>query len=167
MSTVGGLPAHVLLAHFMMVLPPVIASLVAVCGVWPAARRQLVRPTVALATVVSVLTPITTKAGEWLEDHVDRSAAVDVQTELGDTMVHFAAVLFIAALALFIAALALVTDVVMVVQIYRVGGSGSRAAWGDVAAHSDAAPRTRQPHVDDEYSYTAGRYDLVGRGVRS
>ncbi|MXQ76528.1 hypothetical protein GSM98_10140 [Rhodococcus rhodochrous] len=159
MSTVGGLPAHVLLAHFMMVLAPVIASLVAVCGVWPAARRQLVRPTVALATVVSVLTPLTTKAGEWLEDHVDRSAAVDVQTELGDTMVYCAAVLFIATLAL-------VTAVVMVVQVYRVGGSGSRAAWGDVAAHSDAAPRTRQPHVDDEYSYTAGRYDLVGRGVR-
>lgn len=71
MSPVRGLPAHVLLVHFMVVLAPVAAILVAVWGVWPSARRQLIWPTVALATVVSVLTPITTKAGEWLEDHVD------------------------------------------------------------------------------------------------
>ncbi len=184
MSTVSGLPAHVLLVHFMVVLTPVTAILVAVCGVWPAARRQLIWLTVALATVVLALTPVTTDAGEWLEDHVERSAAVHTHTELGDTMVYFAAVLFLAALILaalhlrerttrpstllraVAAALALVTATAMIVQIYRVGESGSRAVWGDIAASSDAAAQTRQSPADSNHAHPARRYDLGIRWTR-
>lgn len=185
MSTINGLPVHALLVHFMVVLAPVTAILVAVCGVWPAARRRLVWPTVVLATVVLALTPVTIEAGEWLEEHVDRSAAVEVHTELGDTMVYFAAVLFIAALALaalhlrertarpsrvlrvVAAALALVAAAAVVVQIYRVGESGSRAVWGDVVAYSDATAQTREPHVDNNARHIVGGYDLAIRWVRS
>ena len=67
MSTVGGLPVHVLLVHFIVVLAPLTAILVVVCGVWPAARRRLVWLILVLAAVTTALTPLTTDAGEWLE----------------------------------------------------------------------------------------------------
>ncbi|NDV05042.1 hypothetical protein GXW84_10995 [Rhodococcus sp. IEGM 248] len=150
MSTVSGLPAHVLLVHFIVVLAPLTALLVIVCGVWPAARRRLVWLTLALAAVTTVLTPLTTDAGEWLEKHVAGSAAVHTHTELGDTMIYFSAALLVVALAvaavhlrerkadpsrtltLIVAALALVVAVGTIVQVYRIGESGSRAAWSDV-----------------------------------
>lgn len=150
MSTVSGLPAHVLLVHFIVVLAPLTALLVIVCGVWPAARRRLVWLTLALAAVITVLTPLTTDAGEWLEKHVARSAPVHTHTELGDTMIYFSAALLVVALAtaavhlrerkadpsraltLVVAALALVVAVGTIVQVYRIGESGSRAAWSDV-----------------------------------
>jgi hypothetical protein len=158
MSTVSGLPAHVLLVHFMVVLAPVTAILVAVCGIWPTIRRRFIWPTLVLAGVTLVLTPLTTDAGEWLEEHVDRSAAVHTHTELGDTMLYFSAALFVAALALtavhlrerhadpsrvlrvIVAALALVVAVATSVQVYRIGESGSRAVWSDVVTTSDSAP---------------------------
>jgi uncharacterized membrane protein len=158
MSTVSGLPVHVLLVHFIVVLAPLTALLVIVCGVWPAARRRLVWLTLVLAAVTTVLTPLTTDAGEWLETHVARSAAVHTHTELGDTMIYFSAALLVVALALtavhlrerktdpprpltlIVAALAVVVAAATIVQVYRIGESGSRAAWGDVITTTDSAP---------------------------
>jgi len=69
MNVVNGLPAHVLLVHFMVVLVPLTALLEIACGLWPAARRgELVWLTLSLAVVITVLTPITTNAGGWLYD---------------------------------------------------------------------------------------------------
>ena len=69
MNVVNGLPAHVLLVHFMVVLAPLTALLEIACALWAAARRgQLVWLTLILAIVVTVLTPITTDAGGWLYD---------------------------------------------------------------------------------------------------
>lgn len=139
-----------LLVHFIVVLAPLAAILVIVCGVWPPARRRLVWPTLVLAAVITVLTPLTTDAGEWLEKHVARSAAVHTHTELGDTMIYFSAALLVAALAvaavhlrerekgssraltLIVAALSLAVSTGTIVQVYRIGKSGSRAVWGDV-----------------------------------
>lgn len=42
MSTLDGLPAHVLLVHFVVVLAPMTAVLLVVYAVWPAAQRRLV-----------------------------------------------------------------------------------------------------------------------------
>ena len=42
MTTVNGLPSHVLLVHFIVVLAPLTALLATLCAVWPAARRRLV-----------------------------------------------------------------------------------------------------------------------------
>ena len=38
MSLVNGLPAHVLLVHFVVVLVPLTALAVVVCAVWPRPR---------------------------------------------------------------------------------------------------------------------------------
>lgn len=149
MSTVAGLPAHVLFVHFIVVLAPLPAGLLAVCSVWPAARRRLVWPVLVLASAIAVLTPVTAEAGEWLEEHVDRSAAVHTHTELGATMIYFSAALLLAAVGVtilhlrertrpssrvrtfIVAGLVIVVAVATSVQVYRIGESGSRAVWGD------------------------------------
>ncbi|MCW2686085.1 MAG: hypothetical protein JWR37_975, partial [Mycobacterium sp.] len=91
MSTFNGLPAHVLLVHFIVVLAPLTAILATVCALWPAARQRLVWLVLALAAVTALLTPLTTDAGEWLEKRSGRSPLLHTHTQLGDTMLYFSA----------------------------------------------------------------------------
>ena len=100
MTTLNGLPAHALFVHFIVILAPLTAALAILCAVWPAARNRLVWLVFSLATVVVVLTPLTTEAGEWLEDQVGRSPLLHQHTELGDTMIYFSIALFVAAAVL-------------------------------------------------------------------
>src|SRR6476619_3390548 len=73
LSTFNGLPAHVLLVHFIVVLAPLTAVLAIVCTFWPAARQRLVWLVLALAVITAGLTPLTTDAGEWLAKRKGRS----------------------------------------------------------------------------------------------
>ena len=60
MTVIHGLPAHVLLVHFLVVLAPLTALLEIACALWPAARRgHLVWLTAILAVVTTALTPVT------------------------------------------------------------------------------------------------------------
>ena len=70
MGEINGLPAHVLLIHFVVIVVPLAALCALLAVAWPAARRRLgiVTPLIALAALVSV--PLTTEAGEWLEERV-------------------------------------------------------------------------------------------------
>ncbi|MCZ4558831.1 hypothetical protein O4215_25030 [Rhodococcus maanshanensis] len=159
MSTINGLPVHVLLNHFIVVLAPLTAILVILCSAWPAARRRLVWPTLVLAAAVTALTPVTTEAGEWLERHVDSSPAVHTHTELGDTMIYFSVALLVVAVALAVVhlreersmpagrvltgavvAVAVIVGLATIVQVYRIGESGARSVWGDqiTSAPADA-----------------------------
>jgi hypothetical protein len=150
MSTINGLPAHVLLVHFIVVLAPLTAVLAIACALWPAARRRLVWLVSALAVVCVILTPVTTEAGEWLEHHLDASPALHTHTELGDTMIYFSAALLLAAVVLAVAhlraqrgkalnrvaavaitVLVVVVGIATIVQVYRIGDSGARSAWDD------------------------------------
>lgn len=69
MTTVDGLPAHILLVHLVVVLIPAIALAVLLVAVWPAARRAAV-PVAVLAILTAILVPVTAEAGEWLEHRV-------------------------------------------------------------------------------------------------
>lgn len=100
MTTLNGLPAHILLVHAIVVLLPLAALLLVLCALWPAARRKLAGPNAVLAVLVLVLVPITTDAGEWLERRVAATPLVRTHTELGDTAVW--AAVAVAALALVI-----------------------------------------------------------------
>jgi|tagenome__1003787_1003787.scaffolds.fasta_scaffold20681181_3 hypothetical protein len=86
MTTINGLPAHILLVHAVVGLVPVTALLVVLVAVWPAARRRLTWAAAALAVVTLIVVPVTTEAGEWLEHRVERTALLRAHTELGDTM---------------------------------------------------------------------------------
>ncbi|MFI0510395.1 hypothetical protein RKD19_004021 [Streptomyces canus] len=163
MGLVNGLPAHVLLVHFVVVLVPLTALALAVGAIWPnAARRMgLVLPLLALVTLVSV--PLATEAGEWLEEHVDENALVSRHAELGDGLLPWALGLFVLSAVVWWAArrtaaagagtaesgtagatrwsalpvraaavvLSLVVAAGAVVDVYRIGDSGAKAAWHD------------------------------------
>jgi hypothetical protein len=153
MSVINGLPAHVLLVHLIVVLAPLTAVLAILCAVWPAARRRLVWLVLALALVVMVVTPLTTEAGEWLQQRIGASPALATHAELGDTMLYFSIALLVAAVllaalhwresrgatvntvvAVVIAALVLIASVATTVQVYRIGDSGARAAWAGLVS---------------------------------
>jgi len=67
---INGLPAHVLLIHIVVVFVPLAALMLVASAVWPAARAKLGFLTPAAALVALVFVPITTNAGEWLQDHL-------------------------------------------------------------------------------------------------
>jgi len=166
MSLVNGLPAHVLLVHFVVVLVPLTALALVVCAVWPAAARRMgiVLPLLALVTLASV--PLTTQAGEWLESHVDSNSLVRRHAELGDGMLPWAGGLLVLAVVVWwatrrtvasadadmdgagagagrgtrwsaapvrvaAAVLSVVIAAGAVVDVYRIGDSGAKAAWHD------------------------------------
>ena len=150
MNTIGGIPAHPFFVHFVVVLAPLTAILVVLCAVWTAARERLVWLTLALAVVLTVLTPLATDAGEWLEHQQQtRTPTLHEHTELGDTAISFVLGLLVVSLALadlhrwgarlgerrglagvVVTVLAVVIGVATIYQIVRIGDSGARAVWG-------------------------------------
>ncbi|MEW2291167.1 DUF2231 domain-containing protein [Streptomyces sp. NPDC006743] len=161
MSLINGLPAHVLLVHVVVVFVPLTALALVLCAAWPAAARRLgvALPLFALVTLVSV--PLTTGAGEWLEKHVASNALVRRHAELGDGLLPWAAGLFVLAVVVWWAArrtaasgpsgtsrwttapvrvaaavLALVVAGGAVVDVYRIGDSGAKAAWQDAVGRT-------------------------------
>ena len=157
MSTFNGLPAHILLNHFVVVLAPLTAVLAILCALWPAARRRLIWLLVALAVTTAALTPVTADAGGWLAARVHAEPAfapvLDAHEQLGATLVYIVAAL-LATVALLaavhvrqrrgtpvslvaqsvVAVLVVVAATATAVQTYRIGDSGARAAWGTVSS---------------------------------
>lgn len=103
MNEINGLPAHVLLIHAVVVLLPLAALATVLHAVWPTARRRLGIVTPALAGVALVLVPITTNAGQWLEntgvDGGRQNPTIVNHASLGRQLLPFAAVLFLVAVA--------------------------------------------------------------------
>ncbi|MFI7670336.1 DUF2231 domain-containing protein [Nocardia sp. NPDC049526] len=150
MSTINGLPAHILLVHVIVVFVPLTAVLLVLSAVWPVIRRRMIWLVVVLAVVTLALTPVTTDAGEWLEKRVGRSPALHTHTHLGDTLLYFVLPMLVAtgllvavhlrerrskpvarAVVVAVAVLAVASGVAATVQVYRIGDSGARATWGD------------------------------------
>jgi hypothetical protein len=158
MSTVNGLPAHILLNHFVVVLGPLTAILAIVCALWPAARRRLIWLVLLLSVGTLILTPLTS-SGAWLVGKVGASPPVRLHQELGETLIYMVAAL-VATLTLLAAVhirqargrtvnlalhavvgvLVIAAAVATLVQSYRVGESGARAAWGNMASGNPAWP---------------------------
>jgi hypothetical protein len=155
MSTVNGLPAHILLNHFVVVLGPLTAILAILCALWPAARRRLIWLVVLLSVGTLILTPLTTSSGAWLVGKVGATPPVRIHAERGETLIYMVAALAAtvvllaavhigqargytvkAALHAVVGALVIAAAVATLVQTYRVGESGARAAWGSTASDS-------------------------------
>lgn len=150
---VNGLPVHPLVVHAVVVLLPLACLGTLAIAVRPSWRRRYGVLVVACAAAATALVPVATSSGESLERRVGdpgRHAA------LGDQLIWFAVPLLALSAALVwldrrhrdvttssrpaagagwvvrtVAALALVAAVAASVQVYRVGDSGARAAWGD------------------------------------
>ncbi|MDT4951239.1 MAG: hypothetical protein QOJ37_3834 [Pseudonocardiales bacterium] len=187
---INGLPAHILLIHAVIVLLPLGALMLVASAVWPAARRKLGFLTPAVSLIALILVPVTTNAGEWLRDRLPQNPAIQKHADLGDTLLPWAAGIFVVAAALWllgrrfeltwrpdstapdpdepaattgstgsvgtatltqtrpaptklpalpvwvaavVAVIALAVSAGGVVQLYRIGDSGSKAVWGGIA----------------------------------
>lgn len=163
MNVVNGLPAHILLVHFMVVLAPLTALLEIACALWPPARRgQIVWLTLILALVTTVLTPITTNAGGWLYDlRRNPEPVLREHAERGGTMIYFSVALLVAAIVLvalhfaepragtarrvsniIVAVVVLAVGISSMIQIYRIGDAGSQSVWGNEIARLKKANGT-------------------------
>lgn len=139
-----------LLVHLVVVLAPVTALLLVLCGVWPAARRRVIWVMVCAAAITAALTPMTIDAGEWLQRRLGDPPDVAAHARLGETMLYVSVALalgaaLVAALHLWerrraptglmqriaLAAVTVVIGVAAAGQIYRVGESGARVVWAD------------------------------------
>lgn len=159
-TTFNGLPLHPLVVHAIVVLLPIAALGTIAIAVWPRLRRRYGWLVVAAGAGSTVLIPVATQSGEYLERQVGDPGA---HAQLGDQLIWFAIPLLITSAALVVldrrragastpekpegastqtsakqstvvmavAGLAVVAAVATSVQIYRVGDSGARAAWGD------------------------------------
>jgi hypothetical protein len=190
MTTVNGMPAHILLVHAVVVLVPLAAFLLVLTALWEPARRRLAAANAILSIFVVIIVPITTGAGEWLERRVPETPLLRDHTELGDTAIFYAIPIAVLAIVVWwrqieaaaadspgieptgaggrlatltrqrtylaplsatvtrvIAVLAVVVALVGLFGIYRVGDSGSKAAWtGNFSATPTDPGPGRRPH---------------------
>jgi hypothetical protein len=153
-TEINGLPAHILLIHLVVIGIPVAALLTVLSAVWPAARRRLGIITPIVAGLALITVPITTHAGEWLQARVFHGFSNPLivrHAHLGDELLPWAIALFVVAVAawgipimaarsgtpalgstavkIVVGILAVGLAVVAVVQVYRIGDAGAKAAW--------------------------------------
>jgi hypothetical protein len=152
----NGLPVHPLVVHAVVVLLPLaVLGTIAIALVprWRSSYGPLV---VGSALVASVLIPVATSSGEELEHRVGDPGE---HAALGDQLIWFAVPLLVLSALLVwtarrvpapgedaparkqwlptaLAALSMVAGLAAGVQVYRVGDSGARAAWGDRVSSS-------------------------------
>ncbi|WP_431221071.1 hypothetical protein [Leifsonia xyli] len=152
---INGLPLHVLLVHFVVVLVPVTAVAALLVPIWPAARRRLgiVVPLLALANVI--LVPITTEAGEWLQARVPSTPLIQQHAAIGKDLLPWVIALFAFSVLqwawffffdrpesprrpspvvrrvviIVLIVVALVLAVGTIVEVVLIGEGGARAIW--------------------------------------
>jgi len=145
---INGLPIHPLVVHAVVVLLPLAIVGTIAIAVRPAWRLRYGHLVVACTGVATLLIPVATSSGEALERHVGDPGQ---HARLGDQLIWFAlpllaldVVLVVLArrrrgqpsgegrgLLTVVAALSVVAALAAGVQVFRVGDSGARAAWGD------------------------------------
>lgn len=152
---VNGLPLHVLLVHFVVVLVPLTAIAALLVPIWPAARRRLgiVVPLLALADLI--LVPVVMEAGEWLQARLPATPLIQKHAALGQMLLPWVIALFaftvvqwawffffdrpdsprrpsVAVRRIAIVVLTVVAAVLAVgtvVEVIVIGEAGSRAVW--------------------------------------
>ena len=154
----NGLPVHPLVVHAVVVLLPLATLGLIAIAVRPAWRRPYGLLVVACTALATVMIPIATSSGEALEERVGNPGE---HAELGEQLIWFAVPMLLLAAALWwldrrstttgsastaratspgiirtVAALAVVAALATSVQVYRVGDSGARSAWGDQVSSS-------------------------------
>src|SRR5690242_361924 len=156
---VNGLPVHPLVVHAVVVLLPAAVLGTLAIAVRPSWRRRYGVLVLGVAAVATALIPVATSSGEALQRRVGNPGE---HAELGDQLIWFALPLLVLVAALVVldgrpaprpdagsrdgaatglrtvAVLAVVAALATGVQVYRVGDSGARAAWGSKVSSSSA-----------------------------
>ena len=151
---INGIPVHPLVVHAIVVLLPLATVGTLAIAARPPWRLRYGLLVVAAAAISTALVPVATASGEDLEKRVGDPGS---HAQLGDQLIWFALPLLLLSAGLVwlewrrarqpepgsptlvrvVAGLAVVAALATAVQVYRVGDSGARAAWGDVPAASD------------------------------
>lgn len=153
MSTLNGLPAHLLLVHAVLVLVPLSAALLLLTVMWPAARPRLSLFAAGSSAITLALIPFTVDAGRWLARHLMDTPLMRAHAQLADNMLPWALGLFASSAliatrefirarggpsapvlggrtgTIVLAVLSLSVAVGSAVTIYRIGESGTAAVW--------------------------------------
>ncbi len=167
-DTINGLPLHPLVVHAVVVLLPLAALGVVALAIRPTWRPRYGTLVIVVTALATLSIPLATESGESLERQVGDPGT---HAQLGDTLIWFAVPLLAAAvgmlwldrrsrratggagstagrgarhnaLGLAVPALAALLAVANLVQVYRIGESGARAAWGSTGAGaSSTQPR--------------------------
>jgi hypothetical protein len=156
---INGLPVHALVVHAVVVLLPLACLGTLAIAVKPAWRRRYGVLVVACAAAATVLIPVATSSGEALEHRVGNPGEhAELGDQLIwfaiPLLVTCAALVWLdrrarasghdqadrvdtpadpkrRTLTMAVAVLAAVASLATSVQVYRVGDSGARAAWGN------------------------------------
>ena len=160
-SSLFGVPAHPLVVHVVVVFVPLAALAGLAVAVWPAARRRYAPWALAIATVALVSIPLATHTGEELQSQVPASPLVREHAHMGDQLLPFAGLLWLALVVLVAAdlapvrrrltgaplrivavgaaVLAVAASLASGVQAVRIGHSGAKAAWHGVSTSGTSA----------------------------
>jgi hypothetical protein len=157
-SSIFGVPTHPLVVHAVVVFVPLAALAGLAVALWPAARARYAPWALAIATVAGVSVPIATHTGELLRSQLGSTPLIRAHAELGDQLLPFVALLWLA-LAAFVgidllgrrrgvrpgwfkvvgvaaSVVAVLAAVGSGVQVVRIGDSGAKAVWHGVATTS-------------------------------
>lgn len=158
LSTINGLPAHILIVHIVVVFVPLSGIALVIAAIRPSTARRLGIWLPAMAVIAFLSTLAAMNAGGWLQDHVRNSALVRHHTQMAGQLWPFSAAVLLLALVVWrlssrastdpitpqpadgppagsttrtavIAILAVVIALGSIVEVYRIGDSGARAAW--------------------------------------
>lgn len=156
LTTVNGLPAHILIVHAVVVFVPLTAIYIIAASVRPrlVLRAGLLGPALAAVAFLSVLAAM--NAGGWLQNHVANTALVRKHTSMAGNLWPLSLAMLIISVVIYarhhrgpgrlqrmnrmmpvggatasvvIAVLAIAVGVTGVVETVRIGDSGARAAW--------------------------------------
>ena len=147
MTTINGLPAHVLLVHLVVVLLPLTAAFAVLGSMWPAAQRKLtfLTPVGALGGLIIVL--LTTSAGQFFAAQLPVNPRIEYHISLGQQVIYWAAALFVVTAAqwayfqfarpkrwitVVLAVLTVGVAVGTTIQVVLTGDSGAQAVWQGV-----------------------------------
>lgn len=152
---VNGLPLHVLLVHFVVVLVPLTAVATVLVPIWPAARRRLGIVVPLLALFDLILLPIVMLAGQWFQARVPSTPLILQHAALGMTLWPWVVALFVftvlqwgwfffvdrpgsprrpsatvrRVVIVALAVIALALAVATIVDVTLIGEAGARAIW--------------------------------------
>ncbi|MCU1566204.1 MAG: hypothetical protein JWQ56_1141 [Pseudarthrobacter sp.] len=98
MMEIGGLPAHILLIHAVVVFAPMAGVMTMVFSVWRRSRTYLAWPLAVLALLMVPLSILTAEAGEQLEDILPSSELIKEHAEQGGFF-RIVTVIFLAVVA--------------------------------------------------------------------
>jgi uncharacterized membrane protein len=161
-DTFTGLPMHVLVIHFVVVLVPLSAMATIAVFLRPTWRERYAAPVAALNVAMLVLTFVTVEAGWDLQSRYrklgDTQAPKNHHEGLGKALLIIVLVLAVASVGTWaggvaklpalavtgLAGLVAVLAVASIVLTVLTGDAGSRSHWADFIKSSDKAAANHQ-----------------------